>query len=49
MKAAKRWRCVRCSRDKFDRPYKPHLCLGQYRKKLPPFEPVPCQDLKAML
>lgn len=35
-----RYRCPICKRDKFDRPYQPHKCVGGYRKKLPPFERV---------
>ena len=34
------YRCPLCGRDKFDRPYQPHNCVGGFRKKLPPFEAV---------
>ena len=33
----RRWRCPRCGRDKFDRPYQPHWCNSNFRKKLPRF------------
>jgi len=36
----KRYRCKRCLRDKFDRPYQPHICNRQFRKHHFQFEEI---------
>lgn len=28
-----KWKCWKCGRDKFDRPYVPHNCDSGYRKR----------------
>ena len=35
-----KYKCTLCGRDKFDRDYQPHICNGQFRKKLPKFTKV---------
>ena len=28
-----KYQCLNCGRDKFDRPFQPHKCSGNYRKR----------------